>query len=185
MNDQIKLIAERISELRDICKVSTGEMAEVVGVTEPEYLEYEQGMHDFTFSQLYRICERLGVDITNILTGDTPKLKDITLVRKGEGLVFERNKEYKYQHLAFAFRNRRAEPFLVVKEYDADEEFRVYDNHEGQEFDYVISGTLKIDIGGNVFVLSPGDSIYYNASYKHSMKALGGRDCEFLAIILK
>jgi mannose-6-phosphate isomerase-like protein (cupin superfamily) len=182
--DQIKLIAGRIADMREICDISAAEMAETIEVSEQEYIEYEQGKHDFAFSQLYRIAQRMGVDITNLLTGDAPKLKAVTFVRSGEGFSFDRGKEYNYSHLAFTFRDRKAEPFLVTKEYDANEEFLHFDSHEGQEFDYVLEGTMKISVDGAVFIMNPGDSIYYDATYMHSIKALGGDSCKFLAVIM-
>ena len=56
--------------------------------------------------------------------------------------------------------------------------------HSGQEFDFVMSGRLKVQIGENVEYLSEGDSIYYNSSTPHGMIAVDGRDCLFVAVVL-
>ena len=57
-------------------------------------------------------------------------------------------------------------------------------SHEGQEFDYVLEGTLKIVLGGNELYLQPGDSIYYDSSLPHVMYAVEG-DCRFIAVVIK
>ena len=56
-------------------------------------------------------------------------------------------------------------------------------SHEGQEFDYVLEGTLKIVLGGNELYLQPGDSIYYDSSLPHVMYAVEG-DCRFIAVVI-
>ena len=56
-------------------------------------------------------------------------------------------------------------------------------NHSGQEFDLVLKGKLKVQIGTHIEVLEEGDSIYYDSSTPHGMIAVDGADCEFLAIV--
>lgn len=185
MNDELKMVGARIASLRDICDVTPEELAEKLEISVADYHDMEQGKNDFAFSQLQCIASTLGVDITSLLTGDDPKLKFECLTRKGEGVLFKRNEEFIYRHLAATFKNAKASPFYVVKKYEPEEKFGIYSRHEGEEFDYVIKGTLKIDIGGNVYELNPGDSVYYNSNTPHSMIAVGGNDCELLAIIIK
>ena len=84
--NEIKEIAQRISVLREIEEIGIEEMAQLTGKTVEEYREYESGEKDFSFSFLYTLANRFGVDITELLTGDNAKLKTFTLVRKGEGL---------------------------------------------------------------------------------------------------
>ena len=56
-------------------------------------------------------------------------------------------------------------------------------SHPGQEFNYVLKGTLMIVIDGKEFVLNAGDSLYFDASLPHGMKAMESEPAEFLAII--
>ncbi|MEG2702741.1 MAG: cupin domain-containing protein, partial [Clostridia bacterium] len=57
-------------------------------------------------------------------------------------------------------------------------------SHEGQEFDYVLAGTLKIVLGGNELYLQEGDSVYYDSGLAHAMYAVEG-DCRFIAVVIK
>jgi quercetin dioxygenase-like cupin family protein len=57
-------------------------------------------------------------------------------------------------------------------------------SHPGQEFDYVIEGRLAVTIGSHELELETGDSLYFDSSEAHGMKALGGTKARFLAIIL-
>ena len=85
-------------------------------------------------------------------------------------------------------KNKPADPFLVTAPYNAGEQDKpvALSSHGGQEFDYVLKGSLKVCLeGGHVEILNTGDSIVYDASHGHGMIAVGGADCEFLAVIFK
>lgn len=184
MDERILLIAQRMKALREIMDVSVAEMARAAHVTEAQYLEYEAGKHDFSFSLLYSVAGRLGVDIVDLMTGEAPRLSVCSFVKSGEGLKMERRKEYKYEHLAYIFKNKKMEPFLVtvdVKDTDA----KAHKNaHEGQEFDYVLSGSMVLFIGSQELLLRAGDAAYFDAQHPHAMQAVGGA-CRFLAVIAK
>ena len=57
-------------------------------------------------------------------------------------------------------------------------------SHDGQEFNIVIEGSLELTIGKKVLVLNEGDSIYFDASQPHCMRALDGKPVRFLAVIV-
>lgn len=112
-------------------------------MTVEEYREYEKGKLDFPFTFLLKSAERFGVDITELLTGDNPKLSFYTVVRRGQGPQIERRKGFEYRHLAYLMKNRMAEPFLVTAPYVEAEQNKPikYSTHEGQEFDMVLKGS--------------------------------------------
>ena len=182
--EQLRLIALRIRVLRDISGLSAQEVASRAGIDEDEYLAYETGERDFSFSHLFNIAEVLGVDISDLLTGESPKLQGYVLTRAGQGLKFNRREQYVYHHLAYNFRDKLAEPFIVTVGQDSPTTEKQAHSHEGQEFDYVLEGTLKIVLGGNELYLKAGDSIYYNSALPHVMYAPQG-DCRFIAVVVK
>lgn len=183
-SEQIKQIALRIRDLRDIQGLTTAEMAQKTGIDQQEYEAYETGTSDFSFSHLFNIAEALEVDISDLLTGESPKLHGYVLTRKGQGLKFNRRSQYVYHHLAYNFRDKLAEPFIVTVEEDKPGTVKQAHSHEGQEFDYVLEGTLKIILGGNELYLREGDSLYYDSALPHVMYAVEG-DCRFIAVVIK
>lgn len=187
MGDKILEIAERIRGLRADLGISASEMAKLVEMTEEEYLECEEGKHDFSFTFLYKVSQRLGVDISELITGSGPTLSVYTHVKKGKGLCIERRKGLKYQSLAYLFKNRNAEPFLVEAPYDeaAEKGEIMQRSHEGQEFDYILKGSLRMKIDDHEFIMREGDSVYYDASHRHGMVAAGGEPCVFLAVVIR
>ena len=187
LNNKIREMAGRIRELRDIEGYSVGDMAKNTGVTEEEYIRCESGEGDLNFAFIYRCALALGVNVTDIIEGYSPKLKSYTLTRAGSGQKIANAHGMTYYNLAYSFQNRIAEPLFVRSIYDekaqnADIELTT---HAGQEFDIVIDGHLMVQVGEHKEVLGPGDSIYYNSDTPHGMIAVNGRDCTFYAIVLK
>lgn len=185
--DKIKEIAQRIKGLRQMLDFSVKEMAEICNVSENDYIMSENGNSDFSFTFLYKCANKFGVDIAELISGETPKLSHYFIVRKNKGLPIERRKGFKYQHLGYLLKNRQSEPFKVVAEYNEQEQNKPIklSNHKGQEFDFVLKGKMKFCIDGHTEYLNEGDSVYYDSSLNHGMIATGGSSCEFLAIVFK
>ena len=185
MTDQLKEIGMRLSSLREINQLSIDDMAEKLDIDVKKYLKYEKGEEDFSFSFLSNAAGLLGVDVVEIITGDTPKLTTCSLVRKGGGYKVTRNKAYDYKHLAFTFKNKLAEPFMVTENtYDAPGIPEKH-THAGQEFNYIVSGSMEFHLGEEMFILSEGDSIYFDSNIPHAVKALGDSPVKFIAVVIK
>lgn len=180
-------IAERIRALREIMEITVGEMAEVTGVSPEVYAKLEEGNDDFSFTFLYKCAERFGVDLMEIVSGETPRLAGCTLVRKGQGLPIKRRQGFEYEHLAANFADKIAEPFIVTAPYiEAEQDAPIpLSTHEGEEMDYVLSGSLKFVHNGHIMTLNEGDSVYYDSSKGHGMIAVGGQPCRFISIVMK
>lgn len=188
MTEQLLEMGRRLAGLRQIMEYTPEAFAKETGVTAEELAAYEQGQKDFSFSFLYNAAEILGVDVVDLLSGQSPRLNTCCLVRKGEGLSVDRRAAYAYKHLAFSFRSKMAEPFLVtVEPKDPSEggESPALHAHEGQEFNYLLEGRLRFQIGEIVYELSSGDSIYFDSGVPHAMQALDGRSATFLAVVMK
>jgi transcriptional regulator with XRE-family HTH domain len=184
MTEQIKQIADRIKELREIAGISEETVAKITGISASQFLEYESGKVDIPLSVLFKIAHLLKVDLSALLSGEDPKLHIYCLVRKGKGLTVEKSKQYKYENLAFNFINKKAEPFMVTVDPEPDAAPLLFTSHPGQEFNYVIEGSVKIIIDTHELVLNVGDSVYFDSGFRHSMKAMNNVSAKFLAIVL-
>ena len=142
MNNQVLEIAKRIYELREILGISIEDMARICEVSVEDYKKAESGQSDFSFSFLHQCASRFGVDVTELISGEAPKLSGYSIVRNGEGLPLERRKGFKYQHLASFFKNKMSEPFLVVAKHDNEAQDKPIplSHHKGEEFDFVLEG---------------------------------------------
>lgn len=183
MTEQLKEIGMRLMALREIFDISTKEMAEKMGMSEAEYAAYENGENDFSFSFLYNAAQIFNVDVLDIMSGDSPTLSTCCVVKAGHGYDVNRNKAYDYKHLAYTFRNKKAEPFIVTVE--PCEKTPALHGHEGQEFNYMISGKMMFYIGDISYELEEGDSVYFDSSVPHAEKAIGDKAASFIAVVIK
>ena len=176
-------IGARIKDLREIAEVSIEEAAKGTGVSPELLLKYENGELDVPMGELSDIAKYYNVEMTDLLSGGGPMLHTFSFVKKGRGINIERGNRYKYQHLAYNFAGRTAEPFLVTVDSAPDEEIHL-NRHEGQEFNYCVEGKLMIVIDGQECILEPGDSLYFDSMTPHGMRSLDGKPARFLAILL-
>ena len=179
-------VAERIKELRDIYNLSDIEMADKTGVSLEEYIAYENGMEDMPFSFVHKCALAFGVELTDLLEGQSAKLTTYNVTRRGQGQVTANEEGILIQNLAPKFKNKLANPYWVKYEYSSELQSKPIEvtTHSGQEFDLVVKGSLKIQVGDHVEVLHEGDSIFYNSSIPHGMIAVDGEDCLFLAMVM-
>ncbi|MCE1200142.1 MAG: XRE family transcriptional regulator [Marinilabiliales bacterium] len=183
MTDQIQSIAQRIRELREISGISAESFARELGVEPGMLQQYESGTTDIPVGFLFKVANKFKMELSALLRGDQPRLHVYTVVRKGKGLSVERRKQYAYENLAWNFANKKAEPFLVTAaplEGDKQPEFN---SHPGQEFNYLLSGKLKVIVDGHEVILEEGDALYFDSGYRHAMMALDNQPARFLAVV--
>ena len=112
-------------------------------------------------------------------------MRDATFVKAGEGLKIERRGTragHQYQLLGHS-RNRplAVEPYLVTLT-AASDVFPVF-QHEGIEFLYMLEGEVGYRHGDKVYVLRPGDPLYFDADVPHGPDELRKLPIRFLSII--
>jgi len=186
LNKRLKEVAARIKEMREIAGYSEAEMAEKTDVAVEEYLQYEKGEADFPFTFIHKCAKAFSIDMTDLLEGKSARLSSYAVTRKGEGKITSKKVGIEINNLAPLFRQKLAEPYLAKYEYKPELQDKPIETmtHTGHEFDFVLSGKLKVRIGDNTEILSEGDSIYYRSSAPHGMIAVDGQDCTFLAVVV-
>ena len=182
----IKEVAGRIRALREDFDLTMQEMADATGRSVAEYAAQESGEQDLSFTFLYKCAKKLGVDVIELLTGETPHLEGYSLVRAGDGLSIKRRAGFEYLHKAPHLGNKLAEPFVVTAPYLEDEQDKPIhlSYHKGMELDYIISGKLRFAYEENIEEVGPGDTLMYDSGRGHGMIAIGGEPCVFLAIVM-
>ena len=186
MDLKLQEVAERIREMREIAGFSEGQMAEKTEVSVEEYAMYEAGKTDMPFTFIHKCALAFGVEMSALLEGHTAKLTSYTVTRKGEGQITSEEEGILIKNLASNFKKRLAEPYWVRYEYSAEQQKKPIHltKHSGQEFDIVMKGCLKVQVGEHTEILHEGDSIFYNSSTPHGMIAINDQDCTFIAVVL-
>ena len=206
INQQISEIAHEISfenvtfgysedepVIKDLSfKVKKGEKIAIVGETGAgkttivkllmRFYDVNSGNADIPMNYLCKVGQVFGIDTAVLINGDETHAQTYFVTRKGGGISVERSKAYKYRDLAGGFRGAKATPFLVTV--DPSDAPMHLNSHPGQEFNLVEKGRMLLSIDGKEITLEEGDSIYFDATKPHGMKALDGEKARFLAIIL-
>jgi len=183
MNEYNKDIGNRIKELRELSDISMQDMAEELNVDMKTYTQYETGEVDIPASFIYEIANKFQVDLSLLLTGEESRMSIFDDTRANKGISVERRKEYNHENLCSKFIYKKAETFLVTVDPEKNP-IPSLNSHPGQEFNYVLEGTLKIYIHNNEIILNEGDSIFFDSTHRHAMVALNDKPAKFLAVLM-
>jgi len=116
MPDEMRQIAHRLKEIREVCGFSADETAARLGVSTARYVGYEENGENIPISVLYALANVYGVDITELLTGNSPRLSDYCVAKRGRGTGVDRYPGYHFESLAYNFKRRIMEPLMVTVE---------------------------------------------------------------------
>jgi len=111
-------------------------------------------------------------DTARFITGLPDANKSSTTEKRQGGLTFKA--------LASEKGGRHMEPFIVDIEPSAEQQ---KSTHEGEEFIYIISGSLALEYGSQKEVLNAGDSVYYDSIVPHRVISADGKPVKILAVI--
>ena len=158
---QLSAIASRLREMREIMGWTQEEMAEKTEVTPEEYARYEAGHTDLPFTFIYKSAQAFNMELTELLEGHNAFLSTYTVTRRGKGESTAREEGIAISNLAPKFKDKIAEPYWVRYEYSEKQQHQPIHltTHHGQEFDLVLSGSMKVQVGEHIEVLHEGDSI--------------------------
>lgn len=148
----------------------------------------ENGKLSLTYDKIARLSRGLEVDIGVFFAEDAapPTLALATgrrsIVRKGEGRVVDTN-TYQYRFVATELLNKRFVPIFGESYARSIEEFGEMIRHSGEEYTFVIEGTLELhtDLYAPVR-LEAGDSIYFDSGMGHAYIDVGTTPCRTLTI---
>ena len=162
MNPKLMEVGARIREMREISGYSVSDMAALTEVSAAEYRAYEAGQVDFPFTFIHKCALAFNIEITDILEGHSAKLSAYTVTRRGQGVTTADEEGIEIKSLAPLFKKKLAEPYWVHYTYsEALQNAPIHlTKHSGQEFDLILSGRLKVQVGEHIEILEEGDSIY-------------------------
>ena len=174
-------VGMRLAELRDACGYSREEMAKEVDVALDRYMHYEETGEDIPISVIYRVAKLCDVDFTEIIYGTEAKLDTYHIVKAGEGKSIDRYPGYSYEDLAYRYKSKIMQPLIV--RLDPSDKPAALVSHMGQEFNYVLEGSIVLVFDDKEFTLHQGDCIYFNPTHTHGQRCEGDVPAVFLTVI--
>lgn len=182
-------MGDRLRQARLARGVSLRRLAEVVGVSPSLVSQVETGRAKPSVNTLYALANELGISLDSLLfmdaqpptTGATVEATDEangaadvgvphdpvqraasrSSIRLGSGVVWERLTSESIRNVDFLHVT-----YEVGGESSPAEAFQ---RHSGQEWGYVLAGTLTVRIGFDEFVLQPGDAISFDSATPHRL----------------
>ncbi len=183
MNEYNRDIGNRIRELRELSDITVKEIADGLNITEETYIQYENAEIDIPASFLYELAHIFKVDLGLLLTGEESRMNIFDITRANKGVSVDRSKEYTHENLCSNFIHKKAETFLVTVD-PKNNPTPSLNSHPGQEFNYVLEGSLKIYIHNNEIILNEGDCIFFDSTHNHALIALNDKPAKLLAVII-
>ena len=185
-----KNIGEKIKNIRESKNLTIDEVEERSGVRRGQIERIENNIELPSLAPLIKIARVLGVRLGTFLDDHTELGPVISRAKNCEAQNAIRftndskisRKHMEYHSLSQDKAGRHMEPFLIDIEPSGEAEFTP-SSHEGEEFIYVLEGTIEVVYGKEKYILEAGDSIYYDSIVAHHVHAQNSASARILGVV--
>jgi len=179
-----KTICENIKKLRKQNQLTLENLASRTGLTKGYLSKVERSEKAPPYSTLIKIAGALGVEMTTMLSKKIEPLADVRfcLSRRKNRKIIEDTLQLPGdtdEVLAENKPGKNMEPFII----HAPWEIKKMYSHEGEEFMYIMGGSLEFLYGDQTYILEKGDDAYFDSCVPHSGKSLGDTKARLLVVI--
>ena len=184
-----KRVGSKIKSLRESRGVSLEELSEKSGISIAQIELIESDTNFPSLAPLIKIARALGVRLGTFL--DDQEEVGAVITRKQDNsqstISFSNNAmnartHMHYQSLSKSKADRHMEPFIIDIEATDETNYEV-SSHEGEEFIFVMEGTVEVAYGKKHHVIEAGDSIYYDSIVPHHVHGFQGQAAKILAVV--
>lgn len=140
-----------------------------------------------SYDKLVKLSQGLEIDISRLFGGsDAPEQRSVigrrSVTRKHEGRAIE-TENYGHRYLAADLLSKRFIPVVAEIRMRSLEEFGELVTHPGEEFAYILDGTVDLYTALYAPVrLNVGDSIYFDSGMGHAYIAVSEGPCRVLSV---
>ena len=181
-----KRIGERITYLRQRKHMGLVELGKHTGLSASFLSQLETGRVVPTLRNLARIAMVFSKDMSYFFEPERFELFRIVRAEERQKLPQTGAEEpgYYFESLGQVPSDQPIAPY--VAEFLPSSEKRVAKAHQhtGNEFLYVLDGSLKLEHDGKVEALESGDAVFFNAEAVHSYESKGDRSCTALILTM-
>jgi transcriptional regulator with XRE-family HTH domain len=148
----------------------------------------ERNQLSLTYDKLVQLSEGLGVDITTFFEDETHHASSgggagrRSVNRRDDGQVID-TPNYQYVYLCTDLLKKKFVPIVAEIRARSIEEFGELVRHAGEEFAYVLEGSVAVHTEHYApVILREGESIYFESGMAHAYIAQGKATCRVLSI---
>lgn len=183
-----KVLGKKIKDFREFRQISIDDLALKANLDKKQLEKIEEKGVIPSLGHLIKISRALGVRIGTFL--DDQDHVGPVIVKAGEeksSLSFSTKNDSDREHLNFFSlaqdkTGRHMEPFIVDIEPGLESDYKL-SSHEGEEFIYVLEGSIEINYGKDVFQIEKGDTIYLDSIVAHNVHAAKNQPARILAVV--
>jgi len=181
-------IGDKIRKLREKKRYSLKDLVAVTGLEKDLLSQIEANNVVPPVATLLNLAKALNTNMTFFFQ-DSISTEKISVTRHHECVRIEQRPHhekgevnYFYEALETKKTNKHMEPFLVeFKKQDTSD--MVFVSHDGEEFLYLLEGSLEFRSIDRVEVLDPGDSIYFESDISHSFRCLSEQPAKAIVVL--
>ncbi|AXV36856.1 MAG: XRE family transcriptional regulator [Methanobacteriaceae archaeon] len=182
-------LGSKIRQIRENNQMSLEDLSKASNISIEELDSIENGELIPSLTPLIKIARALGVRLGTFLD-DAPQTGPV-VSKSGqyENIILFSGKEnhpdqskLEFYALASGKQDRHMEPFIIDVHPPDNQDYKL-SSHEGEEFVYIMDGKIEILYGTERYLLSKGDSIYYDSIIPHDLHAYGEKDAKILAVV--
>lgn len=182
------VVGKKIITLCSEKNIPLTELSERSGLTDAQIDKVINSERIPSLGSLIKVARALGVRVGTFL--DDSEQLGPSIHRKDEkqeiatfsSQLSDANSHLDFFALASQKAGRSMEPFIInIK--PSIEHQPILSSHEGEEFIYVMQGSIKVHYGKEEHVLHTGDCIYYDSIVDHLVEALNGAPAQILAVV--
>ncbi len=173
-------MCERIKSLRKKRGYTLKALAERVGCTDAYISQIETGKAVPSISILKKLAEALDEDMRNLIC-EEKRVDKISLTPEERAKILYPGSRIRAELLVNKISNKAMEPLYKVV--PVGEGSKGVHQHEGEEFGYILKGSLELCVGDQKVILHEGDSFYFNAQRPHSYRNVGDKDVETIWVV--
>jgi len=176
-------IGGRIRFMRQQRGMTLEQLSSSSKLTKSFVSKIERGVSVPSISTAMRLAGSFQLTMSQLL-GEDHYEDAISLVRKGERRSFMRSGSpsgYNYEMVAGPKRFKRMEPYIMRPPLEFQDK-RLFE-HVGEEFMFILVGSIEVEISGRCLRLRPGDALYFDSHIPHRSRSLGGRYAEVLVVV--
>lgn len=185
----VDTLGNKISTLRESLGLSQEELAERCSCDLVVIQDLESGQVAPSLAPLIKITRALGVRLGTLMDDDDSlgpvylKADEVAEATRMHSLETVSDAgDLRFFSLAKGRASRHMDPFIITITPSGETDHEL-SQHEGEEFLFGIEGCVEIEYGKKVYVLHPGESIYYDSIVPHQVRAHDGQAAKFLAVV--
>lgn len=178
-------LGETVRTLRKSLGLTVAELASAAGISTGMLSKIENGSISPSLATVQALAQSLNVPISQLFAEEEER-RDSSFVKRGMGVRIERRGTkagHLYDLLGHSLSTDvTVEPYLITLRKDAVP----YPNfrHAGVEFIYMLSGKVEYRHADKLYVLEPGDALFFDAAARHGPETLLEAPMQYLSIII-